>query len=253
MPSAKRSGLSAIVGLALVMGLLIVGGTLAVSGGGILTSGGRLGVDALASPPGDAAADGGASLGGTGQVTAPGDGPLTDVASDGGGRDSRPVVGTSFGYTCEDDAIADLSGSRWSLSQFQAGLRRSDEGDYERITWEMSRRGKARQGTGVTMTWLSPGDAKAQQGASLVNGTRAIVVTFDGPVDITAGQKIDQLSLEPEGVHQIRTIDMYEGEDGDVRTVIGIRGESCARMSATGWRKKGETRIAKVYLDVEKP
>jgi hypothetical protein len=34
--------------------------------------------------------------------------------------------------------------------------------------------------------------------------------------------------------------------------VVGIRGESCARMSALGWTKKAEARNARVYLDVEK-
>ena len=52
LPTARRSGLSGMVGLAVVIGLLLVGGTLAVTGGGILNSGGRLGVapDASASP-----------------------------------------------------------------------------------------------------------------------------------------------------------------------------------------------------------
>ena len=45
---------------------------------------------------------------------------------------------------------------------------------------------------------------------------------------------------------------MFEGEDGKVRTVIGIRGDSCARMSSLGWSKKGKVKNAKVYLDVER-
>ena len=45
---------------------------------------------------------------------------------------------------------------------------------------------------------------------------------------------------------------MFEGEDGKVRTVIGLRGESCVRMSAAGWKKKNKGKNAKVYLDVEK-
>ena len=148
--------------------------------------------------------------------------------------------------------IGDLSKSRWFLSQFKVGERVSGEESYDRITWEMSKRGSAKSGTEVTMEWLSPKEARAVGGASLVTGQRAIVLTFDGPVDITAGQKVDQLLLEPENVLQIRTVDMFEGEDGKVRTVIGLRGESCVRMSTTGWKKKGKTNTARVYLDVEK-
>ena len=66
------------------------------------------------------------------------------------------------------------------------------------------------------------------------------------------GQQIDELLLEPEGVTQIRTIDMFEGEDGKVRTVIGIKGDSCVRMSSLDWTKKAKAQNARVYLDVER-
>ena len=101
----------------------------------------------------------------------------------------------------------------------------------------MSKRGTAKAGTTVGWSGRRPG-ARATYGVELVIGQRAIVVTFDGPVDITVGQQIDELFLEPEGVKQVRTVDMFEGEDGKVRTVIGIRGDSCARMSSKGWTKK---------------
>ena len=45
---------------------------------------------------------------------------------------------------------------------------------------------------------------------------------------------------------------MFEGEDGKVRTVIGMRGDSCARMSSVGWTKKAKVRNGRVYLDVER-
>lgn len=249
MPGAQRSGLSATVGLALVVGLLVVGGTLAVSGGGILNSGGRLGIPGE-SPSPVPETNGGATEAGSGPVVVPpGD---TDTAETGSDDGATATTGTAFDYTCEDAVISDLSSSKWFLSQFKVGERVTDEESYDRITWEMSKRGSARNGTEATMEWVTPKEARALDGASLVNGQRAIVVTFDGPVDITAGQKVDQLLLEPENVVQIRTVDMFEGEDGKVRTVIGLRGDSCARMSSTGWRKKGKTNTAKVYLDVEK-
>ncbi len=248
LPTAQRSGLSATVGLALVIGLLVVGGTLAVSGGGILSTGGRLGVDA----PATASPDAGAS-------TRPDDAadPATPPPGDEDPGEDPPAEPsganrTSFDYTCEDAAIADLGDSRWSLSLFRAGLREEDGETYERVTWEMTKKGGAKQGTTATMEWTTPRDAKAQ-GATLVSGDRAIVVTFDGPVDTTVGQEIDQLLLEPEGVTAIRTIDMFEGEDGNVRTVIGLRGDGCVRMSSLGWTKKGTARNARILLDVDRP
>ena len=254
LPTVRRSGISNAIGLALVVGLLLVGGSLAISGGGILSSGGRIGL-----APGETATA--APLGGDpGQTQDPGTTP--GVPASGEPTGALTASGTSFDYTCENAAIKDLSSGKWRLSQYRVGLREegATQGEeatagvtFERITWEMSRRGKARDGaTTVTMEWTTPKEAKAEYGSRLVIGKRAIMVTFDGPVDLTVGQQIDELLLEPEGVTQVRSVDMFEGEDGKVRTVIGIRGDSCARMSANGWGKKDTGRAGRVFLDVER-
>jgi hypothetical protein len=243
---ASRSGLSATLGLAMVVGLLLIGGTLAVSGGGILNSGGRLGVEPGASPSAGTGTEAQASPGAD-----PPDTPADPPGDDEPSRNERSV-GTSFGYTCENDAIKDLSRGRWQLSQFRVGERRGDDGNFDRITWEMSRRGrKSGSGSDVTMRWTTPEEAR-KLGANLVNGQRALVVTFDGPVSSTVGQEIDDLSLEPEGVTQIRTVDMFTGEDDNVHTVIGLRGESCARMSSSNWGRRADKRNGRVFLDLEK-
>jgi hypothetical protein len=253
LPGAQRSGLSAMLGLALVIGLLLVGGSLAVSGGGILGGGGAADPSAQASP---GAADAGAQGDGeTGEVVPPDGSDTGDPSADGSEPDGGGTagLGNSFEYTCENAELADLGHSKWFLSQFKAGVRQSDEGDYERITWEMSKRGTAKNGTTVTMEWTTPREARSTYGADLVSGSRAVVVTFDGPVEIPVGQQIDEVLLEPEGVDQIRTIDMFVGEDGKVRTVVGIRGDSCLRMSSLGWTKKAKVNNGRVYLDVETP
>lgn len=140
------------------------------------------------------------------------------------------------------------------MSQFRAGERLSDKGNYDRVTWELTRRGsRSGAGTRVTMQWVTPEAARSEFGADLAGGQKAIVVTFDGPVSATVGQQIDDMSLEPEGVEQIRTVDMFTGEDGKVRTVIGLRGDSCVRMSSQNWsRKSTSKKNGRVYLDVEK-
>jgi hypothetical protein len=250
---ASRSGLGSALGLAMVVGLLLVGGTLAVSGGGILDSGGRLGVDPGASP--SAGADPAGAQGDPG-AQEPDRQDEPDGADEPDGRDERPErsLGTSFDYTCEDAAITDLSRGRWQLSQFRVGQRLTDDGNFDRITWELTRRRgrKAGSATDVTLAWITPDAARREHGADLVSGQRAILVTFDGPISATVGQQIDDLSMEPEGVVQIRTVDMYTGEDGKVRTVIGLRGDSCARMSSQNWGRRSDKRNGRVYLDLEK-
>ena len=58
---------------------------------------------------------------------------------------------------------------------------------------------------------------------------------------------------EPQGVSQIRNIQMFDGTDDDVHTIVGLRSQSCARMEAKGWAKKSKSKIARVLLQVERP
>jgi hypothetical protein len=245
LPYAKRSGLSATIGFVLVVALLLVGGTLAISGGGILNSGGRLGFGAepTPTPASQATAD---PL--TGQIPTPleSDAPL-DVPLPQGSS-------TSFEYTCEDDAIVDLSAGKWSLNEVQAGARDEDGEVFDEIYWKLTRTSskKARNTTNVTMQWMSPKQAQDKFGISRVQGSRAIVVTFDGPVRITTDRTIEQADFENAGIEQVKRLQLFQGTDGKVRTVIGIRSDSCARMQANGWAKKSTSRNGRVALDIER-
>jgi hypothetical protein len=247
MPSAQRSGLSATVGLVLVVGLLLVAGTLAVSGGGILSTGGRLGVNPAQSASPDPAASGEPTT-----VV----GPITPGASGDPGTDGgATAIGTSFAFTCDEGAIKDVSRGKWFLDGFVAGAR--DEEGYDRVTFTLARtaKKKAANATIVSMEWMKPSDAKSTYGApQRVQGDRALVLTFDGPVDLDVNQTLDQLHLEPAGVGQIRNIQTFEGNDGKVHAVIGLRGDSCARMSvkSKAWNKKSPQKNALVYLDIER-
>lgn len=244
MPSTQRSGLSATFGLLLVVGLLLVGGTLAVSGGGILSSGGRLVAQAGETPSTTPAS-----------VQRGEDVPIIDGADEPPAEETVQAdkVGTTFDYTCESGAIRDLSRSRWFLSEVAAGSRSDEGGRYAQIYWTMTRQGtkKVKNGTTVSMEWTTPKEVQQRFGIERVTGTRAIVVTFDGPVDISTGSVIEDLALEGEGIEQVKKIQMFEDEEGTVRTVIGLRGDSCARMEARNWGGKAKTRNARVSLEVE--
>ena len=245
MPSARRSGLSATVGLVLVVGLLLVGGSLAVSGGGILDSGGRLfTAEETTAPDAETASssDGGDTTGG--EVV---DGE--DVVE----APTTTALSTNFGFTCDDAALKDLSKRKWNLNQFVAGSRPSE--GYDQVTFELTRAGakKAKAGTTVSMEWMSPGDAKSTYGApARVQGNRAIVVTFDGPMDIDNNQAIDSLLLEGQNVEQLRNIQMFDGSDGKVHAVIGMRSDACARMDTRGFKKKDKSKNGRIYLQVER-
>jgi len=246
LPKVRRSGLSATVGFVLVIGLIIVGGTLAVSGGGILGSGGRFvtgpGVTASAAPLGSGDP-------GSGEVI----GPLGSGDPGNANTDTPTATGTSFEYTCDDDAIKDLSKGKWFLSEVQAGVRSDEDGAFDQVYWKMTRQSQknVKKATTVTMEWTTPKEAQEKYGIPRVLGNRAIVVTFNGPVDITANQTIESYQLEAADIEQVKKIQLFES-GGKVRTVIGLRSDSCARMEAKGWGGKAKPKAARVILDIER-
>ena len=244
LPKARRSGLSATIGFVMVIGLLLVGGTLAVSGGGILNSGGRLGA-AAESPSAEPVGSGDPGNGDGAIPRASGDPESGEVTP----TDPPANLTTSTDFTCEDAAIKDLSRGKWFLSGVAAGVR--DETD--QVYWSMTRQdGKAKKGTTVTMEWMTPRDAQRKYDVPKVTGKRALVITFDGPVDITADATILLAQLEREGIDQIGKIQLLEGKDGKVRSFIGISSEGCAKLDSKNWSKKNKRKNGQVTLDLER-
>jgi hypothetical protein len=90
------------------------------------------------------------------------------------------------------------------------------------------------------------GDAVGQ-----VRGDTALIITFDGPVSITANYSIDTPELEGADVELVRRVQMFE-RGGKVITVIGVRGESCARLGSRGWGAKSKQDNTRVVLDIER-
>lgn len=246
MPSAQRSGISATVGLALVVGLLLIAGTLAVSGGGILSTGGRLGVDPVTSASPIAA--GSAPSGDDGLATTPNSTDGETVTSIDEGN-----ITQKLDYTCEAGAIKDLGRGKWTLSQARAGSRIED--GHDQVTFELSQNGggKAKKATLVRLDWMDPNDARSRYEApSRVQGSRALVLTFDGPVGVPVNQTIDSSQLEGQSVDQIRNIQTFQGSDGKVHAIVGLRSDSCARLEGKGWGKKSKGKNSKVLLQVER-
>jgi len=236
MPSAQRAGVSATIGLGIVVVLLLVAGTLAVSGGGILSGGGRIGVAADASPSPSADT---------------GDGTEPDGGSTGTGTVGTPGQegGTETDFSCTTAGILDPEKGKWSL----AGPSPSTQDDFDRLTFRLNKRGKgkASDATVVRFEFIPVREARETYDLRRVGGTRALVVTFEGPVSIDRNSFIELSELEAAGNESLRSVDIIGGDDGDVRAVIGVRGEGCAALSAPKWKKKGADKQARVYLDVK--
>ena len=103
------------------------------------------------------------------------------------------------------------------------------------------------------MVWTTPDEAKARFGDAIgrVQGDRAVLVTFDGPVTTSANSTIEQNELEADEIDQIRRVQLFEYK-GKVRTIIGIKGDACARLGSAQWSPKSTRDNARVVLDVER-
>ena len=247
LPKVRRSGISATLSFVVVVGLLLVGGSLAFTGGGGLLSGGGRFFEAEASPTPTPA-----------QVVSPSGGVDQVEITDGGDEFEDPQIkakGTKFDITCEDDAIKDLSKGRWFLSDVVGRLVTADDGSkYDQVYWKLTRTSdkKVKNGTTVTMQWSTPKELQERFDIGRVQGNRALLVTFKGPVDFASDQSIVTEQFEDEGIDQIKKVQLFEAK-GHVRTVIGIKEDSCARMKASGWgNKKNPAKSARVMLDLER-
>lgn len=244
LPKVRRSGASAAFGFVVVVALLLAGGSLAVSGGGgLLSSGGRFfGAEATPSPTA-------ATVVAPPISTIPGGESLFD-----GAEPTPQAKGTKFDFTCSNAAIEDLGRGKWLLSDVQAGLRTAEDGSqYDQVYWKMKRttKKKDKNGTTASMIWSTPKELQERFGIGRLGGDRAILVTFNGPVQMVVNQTIERDQLEGEGIDQVRRVIMFE-QNGKVRTAVGLSEDSCARMRSTGWGKKAKLDAGKVVLDIER-
>ena len=249
LPRTRRSGFSATVGFVLVVALLLVGGSLAVTGGGgILSGGGRFFAEATPTPSPtpvsqevvgvDASADTGAGE----EVTVP-----------------KATTANMKTYSCENEAIKDLSRGRWFLTDVKAAVREAEDGTtYDQIYWRLDRQNpgkkvKAGNATTVSMKWTTPDAAKEKYGDAIgrVQGDKAIEIVFDGPMQISANGLIEQSDFEEVGIEQLRRVQLFESKNR-VRTVIGLKGDACARLGSVQWGAKSKKDNARVVLDVER-
>ncbi len=249
LPRTRRSGFSAMLGFVMVVALLIVGGSLAVSGGGgLLSGGGRLFVEATPTPAPTAVV-----------AVANPEASLTPVLEE----DVVVPKGTTAnmkGFSCEDGAIRDLSRGSWFLSDVKSAAREAEDGaPFDQVFWRMDRqnankRVKANNAASVSMRWSTPDALKERFGDAIgrVQGDRALLITFNGPVSISANAQIEQTDLEEREIEQIRRVQLFESPPGKVRTVIGIKGDSCARLGSVQWGAKSTKDNARVVLDIER-
>jgi hypothetical protein len=150
-------------------------------------------------------------------------------------------------YTCEDREIRDATTSRWQLRTVLAGSRRG----FERVTFELDRRGDANRAARITIEWMSPQDSRGTFGLPRFDGRRGLLVTFGGQVTTPGTQVIGPLALRGDGMESISGVYRFVDFDGQVRVFIAIRDRACARIRAPELEDEGSTsRRATIVIDL---
>jgi hypothetical protein len=159
------------------------------------------------------------------------------------GPTERPLS-TRTSWTCRDAAIQDPLEGRWRILQVRWG--RMD--GFDRLTFDLGRLdGQARRGAIVRMAFMKPGRAASRYDVDTPMGDRALVLTFDGSVNLRRG-----VSATPP-IATVGSVVASTDADGVVHAIIGVKGDGCARIVANDWRNgSDETTAAKLVIDIRR-
>jgi hypothetical protein len=160
------------------------------------------------------------------------------------GPTARPLA-TRTGWTCKNAAIQDPLRGRWRIAQARWG--RTE--DFDRLTFDLTRvDGEAQRGVIVRMQFLRPNQAASRYEVERPDGDRAIVLTFDGAMNLR-----NDIALQRPGLVTLASVETREDDEGTVRAVVGVNGDGCVRLVANEWRNgSDDTTEAKLVLDIRR-
>jgi hypothetical protein len=160
------------------------------------------------------------------------------------GPTARPLS-TRTGWTCKNAAIQDPLRGRWRVAQARWGQME----EFDRLTFDLTRvDGEAQRGVIVRIQFLRPNQAATRYDVERPDGDRAIVLTFDGAMNLR-----NDIALQRPGLAALASVEAREDDEGTIRAVVGINGDGCARLVANEWRNgSDDTTEAKLVLDIRR-
>ncbi len=178
------------------------------------------------------------------------DGPKASVGPGASGDPTpRPTkvpgaVSTLSQWSCKSAAIGDPFKGRWRIAR--ASWNRGVTTD--RLTLSLTRlSGGNKNGTSIEMAFMSPAKAASTYGVTRPLGDRAIVLTFDGPINVGTTM------VASPGLQALETIDVRKDAAGVTHAVIGVSGTGCARLNSPDWRSGSDSLTsADLLLDVRR-
>jgi len=257
LPSDRGAGIAAILSLAAIVVIAGMAGFLVFRS---FESASTAGASASSSTPPIAAVPSGVGPGATPATTVDANPPTEPSAGPVAQPTARPTrrptitptdeptarpLSTRTGWTCEAAAIQDPLQGRWRILQPRFG--RMD--DFDRLTFDLARvDGEAQRGVIVRMQFMRPNRAASRYGVETPEGDRALVLTFDGAMNLRS-----DIAAQQPGLATLASVEAREDDDGVIHAVVGINGDGCARLVANDWRSgSDDTTEAKVVIDIRR-
>jgi hypothetical protein len=171
--------------------------------------------------------------------------PVDEPTTEPSERPTARPLSTRTGWTCKNAAIQDPLQGRWRIAQARWG--RMDE--FDRLTFDLTRAdGQAQRGVIVRLQFLRPNQAVSRYGVERPEGDRAIVLTFDGAMNLRS-----DITPQLPGLVTLASVEARKDEDGVIHAVVGVNGDGCARLVANEWRNgSDDTTEAKLVLDIRR-
>jgi hypothetical protein len=175
----------------------------------------------------------------------PTDEPTEGPTEEPGDEPTARPLSTRTGWTCKTAAIQDPLRGRWRIAQARWGQME----DFDRLTFDLTRAdGEAQRGVVVRIQFLRPNQAVSRYDVERPEGDRAIVLTFDGAMNLRS-------DIEPQrpGLVTLASVEAREDAEGTIHAIVGVNGEGCARLVANEWRTgSDDTTEAKLVLDIRR-
>lgn len=268
LPSERGAGIAAVVSLVAIVviaglaGFLVLRGFESTPTTAVTSATGAPSVDPSqdARPPGsgalvpsdvpaitpdvDPSLDPAGPTEGPDAATTPPEEPTPEPAGEPTDRPTANPLSTRTGWTCDAAAIQDPLSGRWRIAE----ARWARQDGFDRLTFDLTRLGgSVRRGTIVRMEFLRPSRAASRYDVDTPIGDRALVLTFDGPLNLRSA-----MSAQP-GLRAIASLGARTDADGVVHAVIGVPGNGCARLIANDWRNGDDgTTTARLIVDIRR-
>lgn len=159
------------------------------------------------------------------------------------GASATPAGEPLAGFSCERREIAASQSGRWRLFRAEYGPR----GEFDYLRLQLRRAGDNDQAASMIAELVPVADVAERYEVAAPAGDAALVVTFNGPVEIGGGWGANP---NYPGLREFR---VTRGREGLVYVVAGVGGRGCYALDGGGWDSGEIAETTDITLELQRP